>query len=54
LPGKAAEPEVISGQAARLPTLIEAAQANGADCIILDTAPNATTPCERQASPTSC
>jgi chromosome partitioning protein len=35
------EPEVISGQAARLPTLIEAAQANGADCIILDTAPNA-------------
>jgi chromosome partitioning protein len=38
---RAGELEVISGQAVRLPTLIEAAQANGADCIILDTAPNA-------------
>lgn len=34
-------PEVVSGQAARLAVLIEAAQANGADLLILDTAPNA-------------
>ncbi len=34
-------PEVVSGQAARLPSLIKAAQENGADLIILDTAPNA-------------
>ena len=34
-------PEVVSGQAARLSTLIEAAQANGADFLVLDTAPNA-------------
>ena len=34
-------PEVISGQAARLSTLLEAAEANGAACLILDTAPNA-------------
>jgi chromosome partitioning protein len=35
------EPEVISGQAVRLPTLIKTAQENGADFLILDTAPNA-------------
>src|SRR5208337_2207830 len=34
-------PEVVSGQAARLAVLIEAARANGADLLILDTAPNA-------------
>jgi chromosome partitioning protein len=34
-------PEVVSGQAARLAVLIEVAQANGADLLILDTAPNA-------------
>jgi chromosome partitioning protein len=34
-------PEVVSGQAARLAVLIEAAQANGADLLIFDTAPNA-------------
>jgi chromosome partitioning protein len=34
-------PEVISGQAVRLPSLITAAQANGADLLVLDTAPNA-------------
>jgi chromosome partitioning protein len=34
-------PEVVSGQAVRLPALISAAQANGADLLILDTAPNA-------------
>src|SRR5271157_4693497 len=34
-------PEVVSGQAARLSVLIEAAQTNGADFLILDTAPNA-------------
>jgi chromosome partitioning protein len=38
---KAEAPEVVSGQAARLAVLIEAAQANGADVLILDTAPNA-------------
>ena len=37
----AQEPEVISGQAIRLPALIKAAQENGADFLILDTAPNA-------------
>jgi chromosome partitioning protein len=37
----AQEPEVISGQAIRLPALIKAAQTNGADFLILDTAPNA-------------
>jgi chromosome partitioning protein len=36
-----AAPEVISGQAARLPALIAAAQQNGADFLVLDTAPNA-------------
>jgi chromosome partitioning protein len=34
-------PEVVSGQAARLSVLIEAAQTNGADFLVLDTAPNA-------------
>jgi chromosome partitioning protein len=37
----AAAPEVISGQAARLPALMKAAENNGADFLILDTAPNA-------------
>ena len=37
----AAAPEVISGQAARLPALTKAAGDNGADFLILDTAPNA-------------
>jgi chromosome partitioning protein len=34
-------PEVISGQAARLPALVSAARENGADFLVLDTAPNA-------------
>lgn len=34
-------PEVVSGQAVRLPALIKAAAQNGADFLILDTAPNA-------------
>jgi chromosome partitioning protein len=34
-------PEVVSGQAVRLPTLIKAAEENGADFLVLDTAPNA-------------
>lgn len=34
-------PEVISGQAVRLPALISAAEKNGADLLVLDTAPNA-------------
>jgi chromosome partitioning protein len=34
-------PEVISGQAVRIPALIATAQKNGADFIVLDTAPNA-------------
>jgi chromosome partitioning protein len=38
---QAQEPEVISGQAVRLPALVKAAQENGADFLILDTAPNA-------------
>jgi chromosome partitioning protein len=39
---RAAEaPEVISGQAARLPALVNAARQNGADFLVLDTAPNA-------------
>ena len=37
----AGAPEVISGQAARLPALISAARQNGADFLVLDTAPNA-------------
>ncbi len=38
---KAETPEVVSGQAARLSVLIEAARMNGADFLVLDTAPNA-------------
>ncbi|KMO32912.1 ParA family partition ATPase [Methylobacterium aquaticum] len=38
---EAAEPEVIGDHAERLPNLIEAAQANGADLLVIDTAPNA-------------
>ena len=34
-------PEVISGQAVRIPALVAAARQNGADFLILDTAPNA-------------
>jgi len=34
-------PEVVSGQAARLPVLIDAARTGGADLPVLDTAPNA-------------
>ncbi len=34
-------PEVISGQATRLPALIAAARQNGADFLVIDTAPNA-------------
>jgi chromosome partitioning protein len=34
-------PEVVSGQATRLPALVRAAGENGADFLILDTAPNA-------------
>ena len=37
----ATAPEVISGQAARLPALVSAARQNGADFLVLDTAPNA-------------
>jgi len=38
---EAAAPEVISGQATRLPALIKAAGDNGAGFLVLDTAPNA-------------
>jgi len=38
---EADEPEVISGQAVRLPALVKAAEDNGADFLVLDTAPNA-------------
>jgi chromosome partitioning protein len=38
---QADEPEVISGQAARLPMLVEAARANGADLLVIDTPPQA-------------
>jgi chromosome partitioning protein len=39
---RAAEvPEVTSGQAVRLPSLMKAAEANGVDFLVLDTAPNA-------------
>jgi chromosome partitioning protein len=34
-------PEVVSGQAIRLPALIKAAEDNGADFLVVDTAPNA-------------
>jgi chromosome partitioning protein len=35
------EPEVVGDHAERLPQLVEAARANGADLLIIDTAPNA-------------
>jgi chromosome partitioning protein len=38
---EASEPEVVGDHAERLPQLVEAAQANGADLLIIDTAPNA-------------
>ena len=38
---QAGAPEVISGQAARLPALLKAAGDNGASFLVLDTAPNA-------------
>jgi chromosome partitioning protein len=38
---EAMTPEVISGQAARLPSLLRAAGDNGAGFLVLDTAPNA-------------
>ena len=38
---EAAEPEVVSDHAERLPQLVEAARANGADLLVIDTAPNA-------------
>lgn len=38
---EAEEPEVISGQAVRLPALLNAARENGAGFLVLDTAPNA-------------
>jgi chromosome partitioning protein len=37
----AGEPEVVSGQARRLAQLVDAARGNGADFLVLDTAPNA-------------
>lgn len=40
-PAEAGGPEVISGHAIRLAALIDAARANGADFLVLDTAPNA-------------
>lgn len=38
---EAETPEVTSGQAVRLPSLMKAAEANGVDFLVLDTAPNA-------------
>lgn len=38
---EAAKPEVVSGQAIRLPALVNTARENGADFLVLDTAPNA-------------
>src|SRR3954449_2024096 len=38
---QAEAPEVVSGQAVRLPVLIKAAEDNGAEFLVLDTAPNA-------------
>ncbi|MCJ2005558.1 ParA family partition ATPase [Methylobacterium sp. J-092] len=38
---EASEPEVIGDHAERLPQLVEAARANGADLLVIDTAPNA-------------
>lgn len=38
---RADAPEVVSGQAVRIPALVKAAEDNGADFLVLDTAPNA-------------
>lgn len=38
---QADEPEVVSGQAVRLPALMKTARDNGAEFLVLDTAPNA-------------
>ena len=38
---RSSEPEVVGDHAERLPQLIEAARANGADLLTIDTAPNA-------------
>lgn len=38
---EAAEPEVIGDHAERLPQLVDAARSNGADLLVIDTAPNA-------------
>jgi chromosome partitioning protein len=38
---QADEPEVVSGQAVRLPALVNTARDNGANFLVLDTAPNA-------------
>lgn len=38
---EAPEPEVVGDHAERLPQLVEAARSNGADLLIIDTAPNA-------------
>ena len=38
---RADAPEVVSGQAVRIPALVNAAEDNGADFLVLDTAPNA-------------
>jgi len=38
---QAPEPEVIGDHAERLPQLVDAARANGADLLVIDTAPNA-------------
>jgi chromosome partitioning protein len=48
-------PEVVSGQAARLGVLIEAAQGNGTDLLVLDTRPTPTRPHSAPpSSPTWC
>src|SRR4051794_26277316 len=38
---RSAAPEVVSDHAVRLPALLDAARANGADMVFVDTAPNA-------------
>jgi chromosome partitioning protein len=38
---RGAPPEVVSDHAVRLPALLDAARANGADLVLVDTAPNA-------------
>jgi chromosome partitioning protein len=44
-----AAPEVISGQATRLPALLEAAQGQGFDLVVIDTGPNADVAARRAA-----